>query len=806
MSGPWRLFAVLATLLASSGVLVAQTSKAARMQNPHGPLAIACENCHTTTSWAPIRKTVEFDHNRETKYPLRGLHQNVACNSCHLRKVFTNVGHQCADCHADIHRRQLGARCQDCHTVNGWRANVNAIRSHLNRFPLLGAHATVECDSCHPGAATGVYVGLSTDCISCHQRNFQQARPLDHVAANLPVNCLTCHTMDQWQGAKFDHTQFTRFSLTGAHAQLACTSCHAGNRFQGTPTECYGCHAQTFAATKNPNHVTAGFPHDCSGCHNTSTWQGATFDHNTTKFRLTGAHISVLCSACHVNGRFAGTPTDCAGCHLPDFAKTTNPNHRSLNLPTQCDTCHTTANWQGAKFDHSITKFPLTGAHATAACAQCHAGGQFTAISTDCVSCHLTDFKKTTSPSHVTTGFPTTCADCHTTSSWAGAQFDHSKTIFPLNGAHTTLTCSQCHTSKSSGGSLPTDCVGCHMQDYKNTTQPNHVAMGQPTTCQWCHTTAQWSAVTFNHTTTGFALTGFHATIACTQCHVNNNYKLTAATCIGCHQKDFASTNNPPHAAAAFPTTCEVCHNTASWANAVFNHSTATKFPLTGAHVSLACSQCHVGGKFAGTPTDCAGCHLTDFNKTTNPSHVAAGFPTLCSACHTTASWAGAQFDHSKTAFPLTGAHQTTACNQCHVGGNFSSLSTACASCHLKDFQGTTNPNHVSAGFPTDCSVCHTTTNWLGATFNHTTTGFALTGAHVNLQCAQCHTNNNFNLTSAACINCHLTDYNGTNNPPHKSAGFPQDCTLCHTTTNWLGATFNWSTWWASARTSFSGC
>ena len=61
-------------------------------------------------------------------------------------------------------------------------------------------------------------------------------------------------------------------------------------------------------------------------------------------------------------------------------------------------------------------------------------------------------------------------------------------------------------------------------------------------------------------------------------------------------------------------------------------------------------------------------------------------------------------------------------------------------------------------------------------------------------QCAQCHVNNNYSLTSAACCNCHLTDYNGTNNPPHKSAGFPQDCTLCHSTTNWTSATFNHAT------------
>ena len=39
--------------------------------------------------------------------------------------------------------------------------------------------------------------------------------------------------------------------------------------------------------------------------------------------------------------------------------------------------------------------------------------------------------------------------------------------------------------------------------------------------------------------------------------------------------------------------------------------------------------------------------------------------------------------------------------------------------------------------------MCHNTTQWTGATFDHTATGFALTGAHTSVQCAQCHVNNN---------------------------------------------------------------
>src|SRR5215472_5916797 len=75
-----------------------------------------------------------------------------------------------------------------------------------------------------------------------------------------------------------------------------------------------------------------------------------------------------------------------------------------------------------------------------------------------------------------------------------------------------------------------------------------------------------------------------------------------------------------------------------------------------------------------------------------------------------------------------------------HVNGNYNltSANTTCI-CHQADFNGTTNPNHVQSNFPTTCQQCHTTTTWGNATFDHSTTGFPLTGAHTALQCTQCH-------------------------------------------------------------------
>ena len=41
-------------------------------------------------------------------------------------------------------------------------------------------------------------------------------------------------------------------------------------------------------------------------------------------------------------------------------------------------------------------------------------------------------------------------------------------------------------------------------------------------------------------------------------------------------------------------------------------------------------------------------------------------------------------------------------CTDCHVNNNYNLTTIACVSCHLKDFQGTTNPNHVTSGFRAD--------------------------------------------------------------------------------------------------------
>jgi len=609
------------------------------------------------------------------------MHEKVQCTQCHVKPVFTNVGKNCADCHADIHRRQMGSDCAQCHTVQGWNIAVQQVRDHQNRFPLLGAHATVQCDECHKQAATGIFLGLRTACDSCHLKDWQN--------------------------------------------------------------------------TTNPAHASAGpafASGNCQGCHKFDSWLGATFDHSATGFLLTNGHANVPCASCHINNNYnlQIAPTACgtAGCHLTTWQQTNNPVHSTAGPAfalANCSNCHTTLGWDSASFNHNSTGFPLVGTHATTPCVQCHVNNNYTLTTGDCMSCHTTDWNKTQSiggsvPNHVTAGFPSTaaaCSTCHTITKWSDGKFDHSATGFLLTNGHANVQCALCHINGNYNLTIqPTDCGNsqCHLTTWQQTNNPVHSTSGAAfaaTNCSKCHTTLGWDGASFDHSTTGFALVGTHMSptpTPCASCHISNNYTLSSADCMGCHQPAWNTTqtiggNVPNHVASNFPSSasaCSSCHTITVWADGKFDHST-TGFPLANSH-QLApagkvtgCTQCHIGGNYTLTiqPTDCgnSGCHLSTWQTTNNPVHSTAGTPFAaanCSTCHNTISWNTATFDHSSTGWPLTGVHLTTPCTSCHLNNNytFTTANTDCFGCHQDKYNGTATmggavPNHVAAGFPT---------------------------------------------------------------------------------------------------------
>ena len=316
-----------------------------------GELGFRCESCHTPTTWTRQREM--FQAHSRTRFPLLAIHARLDCTACHREQrpyQFANTPAECGACHyatyletTSPHHPQAGfsTRCEDCHSVTSttWRG---ARFSHPGSFPLRGGHAGLACASCHSG---GIYAGLSTACVSCHQADYAGTTNPNHQATGFPITCDDCHTIDAWRPARFDHN-LTRFPLTGAHLQVDCRRCHEGGRYTGTPTDCYACHQADYAGTTNPDHQASGFPTDCRACHSTDAWRPASFNHDASFFPIySGTHAGVWgsCSDCHVNpGSYA--VFECIFCHPPSNQAQTDAKHRRVDgysyVSAACYRCH----------------------------------------------------------------------------------------------------------------------------------------------------------------------------------------------------------------------------------------------------------------------------------------------------------------------------------------------------------------------------------------------------------------------------------------------------------------------------------
>jgi hypothetical protein len=112
---------------------------------------------------------------------------------------------------------------------------------------------------------------------------------------------------------------------------------------------------------------------------------------------------------------------------------------------------------------------------------------------------------------------------------------------------------------------------------------------------------------------------------------------------------------------------------------------------------------CHVNNVYRGTARDCAGCHRSLYDRTTNPNHAASGFPPTCESCHrdTDATWTQAVFSHS---FPITSGHHRTACVSCHQSsGNFAVFT--CLTCHQRS--ETDSEHRGRNGYRYDSLACY---------------------------------------------------------------------------------------------------
>ncbi len=462
------------------------------------------------------------------------------------------------------------------------------------------------------------------------------------------------------------------------------------------------------------------------------------------------------------------------------------PHGDKLNI--KCAQCHNSEGWEmdyeTIRFDHASTDFQLEGTHKKTDCKECHQTLIFEEAPDQCASCHNDIHNMSVGND---------CMRCHSTQNWLVDDIPelHEESGFPLIGAHSNLSCIECHISDTNirFDNLGNECIGCHNTDYAATQNPNHESAGFSTNCLECHDPfgIGWETANINHNF--FPLTLGHDIQDCKECHTTGNYTDTSPDCVSCHQSDYVGTQNPNHENGGFSTNCVACHTTnPGWTPADFsNHDF---FPLTLGHNIQDCNECHTTGTYSDVSPDCVSCHQNDYDNTQNPNHQAAGYSTDCVSCHTTnPGWTPATVNHDF--FPLTLGHDIQDCNLCHTTANYADTSPDCVSCHQADYAGTQNPNHNSSGFSTDCVSCHTTNpGWTPATVNHDF--FPLTLGHDIQDCNLCHTTANYADASPDCISCHQTDYAGTQNPNHNSAGYSTDCVSCHTTNpGWTPATIN---------------
>ncbi len=539
---------------------------------------------------------------------------------------------------------------------------------------LISAHTGLEgltnCTTCHQFGKRGVQ---NEKCLDCHTPLQQRIQRQEGYHAGVAdQNCATCHKdhfgrafeIVRFDTTRFDHDREVGFDLLGAHKTVGCQDCH------------------------QPNYIT------------------------DAEVRRRKSEAGAL------NKTYLGVSTLCTTCHASDGA------HGTQFKGQECETCHTEETWETApRFDHSQSRYALTGRHQTVSCDGCHKPlpntdppeVQYTGIAfSTCVACHADPHQGT---------FGADCETCHTSADWARFsqfpedRFDHNQTGFTLEASHARIPCAACHAPTTQGNRqiriafasgdrgetfprpLVENCTSCHVDTHEGVFRTS--AHGYD--CARCHGSESWTPAGFDlvqhNRESTFVLTGGHQATPCGACHQSTDtadfvFDIVDQSCEGCHTPD--SPHGTEFAETDGSTACESCHITDRWRiGNTFDHA-QTEFPLTGRHMQVSCKGCHAPPtdgaqqtiRFRGLSVACGSCHALD------DPHEAQFAGTDCGTCHDAASFLMAAFDHNATRFPLEGGHQTVACRSCHMevqteaGKMFTlykPLDMTCEGCHVQN-------------------------------------------------------------------------------------------------------------------------
>lgn len=356
--------------------------------------------------------------------------------------------------------------------------------------------------------------------------------------------------------------------------------------------------------------------------------------------------------------------------------------------------------------------------------------------------------------------------------------------------------CTKCHVlGKKVANSK---CLDCH-QEIKSLLDQNagyhasNEVKGKD--CAECHSEhhgrnfdmVRLDEAAFDHSLTGYRLTGAHQRVDCRQCHIpdfitdsdlkkrENTYLGLDQDCAACHEDYHQNTLSKR---------CTDCHTTESFAPATeFDHN-QTDFALLGKHQDVNCAECHQlevrNGRefqvFAGIEfANCNSCH-EDVHQNNLGNN--------CKQCHNEQAFASLtqlnRFNHNQTNFPLRGSHQRINCADCH------NLTAAPVSL-FQDQLGISPNNCISCHedvhnkkFGTSCVDCHNENSFQEVNmdnFNHSLTNFALVGKHEVVDCRECHTASFTEpLPHNECAACHIDYHEGE----FVTNGNSRDCATCH--------------------------
>jgi hypothetical protein len=211
-----------------------------------------------------------------------------------------------------------------------------------------------------------------------------------------------------------------------------------------------------------------------------------------------------------------------------------------------------------------------------------------------------------------------------------GASFPHDVTGYSLRGHRRTAAgarvgCADCHTS-GLGRFDQTACRACHARRDAAFMRRHLGRFGEE--CLGCHDGSGAFGHDFDHDRLPFKLTGAHRGVQCDRCHPDTTslkaLRDTPKDCYSCHRRRDAHKG-------AFGRDCGMCHSTATWDDAKFDHSI---FPTDHGSEERkpTCRTCH---PIAVPAYTCFGCHAhTPANVVAEHEGQTAAQLQDCIKCH----------------------------------------------------------------------------------------------------------------------------------------------------------------------------